>query len=95
VGLTREEAVAYDTASALGGGSPLPDLLYRQAVQTFGEEGTAELINLVGFYCLISVILNGFDVPVPETAGAVRKSSRDATGGLNRLGQPISPAVTS
>ena len=32
-------------------------------MQTFGEEGTAELINLVGFYCLISVILNGFDVP--------------------------------
>ena len=70
VDLTREEAVAYDTASALVAGSPLPDLLYRQAVQTFGKEGTAELINLVGFYCLISVILNGFDVPVPETAGA-------------------------
>ena len=70
VDLTREEAVAYDTASALVAGSSLPELLYRQAVQTFGEQGTAELINLVGFYCLISVILNGFDVPVPETAGA-------------------------
>jgi 4-carboxymuconolactone decarboxylase len=67
--LTREEAVAYDTTSALVAGSPLPDLLYRQAVQTFGKEGTAELINLVAFYCLISVILNGFDVPVPETGG--------------------------
>ena len=67
VDLTRDEAVAYDTTSALVAGSPLPDLLYRQAVQTFGKEGTAELINLVGFYCLISVILNGFDVPVPET----------------------------
>jgi 4-carboxymuconolactone decarboxylase len=70
VDLTREEAVAYDTASALVAGSALPDLVYRRCVLTFGEDGTAELINLVGLYCLVSVTLNGFDVPVPETAGA-------------------------
>lgn len=70
VDLTREEAVTYDTASALVRGSTLPALVYKQAIATFGEEGTAELINLVGLYCLVSVILNGFDVPVPEqTAG--------------------------
>jgi hypothetical protein len=28
---------------------------------------TAELINLVGRYCLVSVTLNGFGVPIPET----------------------------
>lgn len=64
--LTREEAVAYDVASALVSGGVLPDLVYRQAVATFGEYGTAELIFLVGLYCLVSVTLNGFDVPVPE-----------------------------
>jgi 4-carboxymuconolactone decarboxylase len=68
VDLTREEAVAYDTASALVRGSTLPDLVYRQAVLTFGQEGAAELIYLVGLYCLVSVILNGFNVPVPESA---------------------------
>jgi 4-carboxymuconolactone decarboxylase len=64
--LTREEAVAYDVASSLVRGSVLPDLVYRQAVATFGESETAELIYLVGLYCLVSVTLNGFDVPVPE-----------------------------
>ena len=64
--LSREEAVAYDVASALVSGSVLPELVYRQAVATFGEDGTAELIYLVGLYCLVSVTLNGFDVPVPE-----------------------------
>lgn len=64
--LTREEAVAYDVASSLLSGSVLPDLVYRQAVATFGESETAELIYLVGLYCLVSVTLNGFDVPVPE-----------------------------
>ena len=68
VDLGREEAMAYDVASALVRGSTLPELLYRQSVLTFGEDGNAELINLVGLYCLVSVILNGFDVPVPDAA---------------------------
>ncbi|GGF32184.1 hypothetical protein GCM10011611_42960 [Aliidongia dinghuensis] len=66
--LTREEAVAYDLASALVSGGTLPALTYQQAVGLFGEEGTAEFIYLVGLYCMVSVTLNGFDVPVPEAA---------------------------
>lgn len=64
--LGREEAIAYDVASALVDGHTLPELSYRQAVRAFGEQGAAELIHLVGLYCLVSVTLNGFDVPVPE-----------------------------
>jgi len=67
--LTREEAVAYDLAAALGAGGVLPELTYRQAIKQFGEDGTAEFISLVGLYCMVSVTLNGYDVPVPE-AGA-------------------------
>ena len=64
--LTREESIAYDVASALVDGHVLPEITYRQAIGAFGESGAAELIYLVGFYCLVSVTLNGFDVPVPE-----------------------------
>lgn len=64
--LTREEAVAYDLASALVSGGTLPALTYQQAVGLFGEAGTAEFIYLVGLYCMVSVTLNGFDVPLPE-----------------------------
>ena len=64
--LTREEAVAYDMASALVSGGVLPALTYQQAVGLFGADGTAELISLVGLYCMVSVTLNGYDVPVPE-----------------------------
>lgn len=66
--LSREEAVAYDLASALVSGGVLPTLTYKQAVDLFGESGTAEFINLVGLYCMVSVTLNGFDVPVPDDA---------------------------
>jgi len=64
--LTHEEAIAYDVAAALVGGGVLPELNYRLAVQAFGQSGAAELIYLVGLYCLVSVTLNGFDVPIPE-----------------------------
>jgi len=66
VDLTHQEAVAYDMASALVSGGVLPELTYRQAVDLFGENGVSELIYLVGLYCMVSVTLNGFDVPVPE-----------------------------
>jgi alkylhydroperoxidase family enzyme len=64
--LTHDEAVAYDVASSLLHHGTLPELVYRQAAQSFGEHGAAELIYLVGLYCLVSVTLNGFNVPVPE-----------------------------
>ncbi len=66
IGLSKNEEVAYDVANALVGGSPLPDDLYRRAVMAFGEPGAAELFYLVGFYCLVSVTLNAFDVPLPN-----------------------------
>jgi hypothetical protein len=66
VDLTREEAVGYDVAAALVTGGVLPVPTYKQAVDLFGEAGATELIYLVGLYCLVSVTLNGFDVPVPE-----------------------------
>ena len=66
--LSHEEGVAYDVTSALVNGHVLPTLTYSRAVGTFGEDGTKELIYLVGVYCLVSMTLNGFDVPVPDEA---------------------------
>lgn len=64
--LSAEESVAYDVAHALVTGGTLPRPTYDLAVATFGQHGTNELIYLVGFYCLVSMTLNGFNVPVPE-----------------------------
>lgn len=64
--LSAQESVAYDVAFALVNGGVLPEPCYRLAVNTFGQKGTNELIYLVGLYALVSMTLNGFDVPVPE-----------------------------
>ena len=64
--LTADEGAVYDLTAALLAGGGLPELVYRRVVTRFGETATAELIYLVGLYCLVSVTLNGFDVTVPE-----------------------------
>jgi hypothetical protein len=58
--------IAYDVAAAMVGGGVLPELAYRAAVNTFGPHGAADLMQLVGLYCMVSVTLNAFDVPAPE-----------------------------
>ena len=64
--LTRQEGIAYDLAAALVSGGVLPELAWKQGVAEFGLEAMAEFIYLVGLYCMVSITLNGFDVPVPE-----------------------------
>ena len=64
--LSKEENVAFDLAFKLVRGGTLPEPLYRLAVETFRQHGTNELIYLVGLYSLVSMTLNGFNVPVPE-----------------------------
>jgi 4-carboxymuconolactone decarboxylase len=66
--LSREEAVAYDLAAALNRGSPLPGGIFRAGRELFGDRGLAEIVFLVGCFCMISVILNAYDVAVPECA---------------------------
>ncbi len=66
--LTDDESIAFDVASVLTRGAQLPDSTYRAAMAAFGEKGVAEIIYLVGFYCLISVLLNGYDAAVPGRA---------------------------
>ena len=66
--LTDDESLAFDVASVLTRGAQLPDSTYQAALAAFKEEGLAEIIFLVGFYCLISVLLNGYDAAVPGRA---------------------------
>ena len=58
------EATAYDVASELYRTQRLSDATYARAVEHFGQPGVFELIALVGYYTLVSLILNGFNVPL-------------------------------
>lgn len=64
--LDEEEDTAFKVAQALGSGGVLPQPLYDRALRVFGREGASELFYLVGYYCLVAVTLNAFDIRVPE-----------------------------
>jgi alkylhydroperoxidase family enzyme len=61
--LAPDEAVAFDVAYQLCRGGPLPEPTWRLAVATFGNLGAAQLVYLVGVYSLLSMTINGFDIP--------------------------------
>ncbi len=64
--LTEDEAAIYDLAFALVKGGVIPDLLYNRALKTLGHKNLAELIYTIGHYCLVSILLNTYDIPVPD-----------------------------
>ena len=64
--LTDEESMAYDMAAVLNRGHQVPNSTYDAAVAAFGVQGVAEIAYFVGC-CLISSLLNTFDVNLPGT----------------------------
>lgn len=65
--LGDEEAIAHDVARALAAGHILPASTYQRASEILGHAGVGELAFLIGGYCLISMLLNCFDAPTPES----------------------------
>ncbi len=44
----------------------MPKLLYGKAIEMLGEKGVVELVGLLGYYTLVSMTLNTFEVELPE-----------------------------
>jgi len=65
-----EEQTVYDFACELMAQHTVSDVRYQGAVASLGESGVAELVIILGYYTLISMTLNVFEVPLP--AGEVR-----------------------
>lgn len=63
--LDDPERVAYDMAAALNRGGALPETTYRMVLRTFGEQGLAEIVFLVGCFSMVGITLNAFDASVP------------------------------
>lgn len=71
VGATPEftdagDEVVYHFCRMLNQQRKVDEPTYRAVVDVFGEGGVAELINASGFYTLVSMTLNTFEVDLPE-----------------------------
>lgn len=61
---TPEEVLVYDVCMAMQRDHRLPRALYDEAVAAFGERGLVELMAVIGYYTLVSMTLNAFEVEV-------------------------------
>jgi 4-carboxymuconolactone decarboxylase len=67
-GMLEEEAILYDLVSELQRNHSVSDATYDRAVERFGEQGVVETVSLVGYYTMISMILNTARTPLPAGA---------------------------
>tara|TARA_B100001123_G_scaffold411682_1_gene508138 strand:- start:3218 stop:3517 length:300 start_codon:yes stop_codon:yes gene_type:complete len=63
-----EEQLVYDFAINLHDKHSIDEGLYRYAVETLGETSVVDLVGILGYYVLVSMTLNVFEVNVPDGA---------------------------
>jgi len=64
-GMQADEAVVYNFCSELLGTGQVSDTHYKALTDKFGERGAIDLVGAVGYYSLVSMVLNVDRVPLP------------------------------
>lgn len=57
-----DERLVYHLAHSLYHTRRIPQALYAEGVTAFGEAGMVELVGILGYYALVAMTLNAFDV---------------------------------
>ena len=61
-----EERIVYEFATQLHRDHRVGETTYAEAIEAFGEVGTVDLVGILGYYTLISMTLNAFQVQLPD-----------------------------
>jgi 4-carboxymuconolactone decarboxylase len=70
-GMVEEEEILYDLVLELQRNHSVSDRTYERAIDRLGEQGVVETVSLVGYYTMISMILNTARTPLPAGAAPV------------------------
>jgi 4-carboxymuconolactone decarboxylase len=62
----EEDAVYHVSATLLATGK-IPNELYQQGLSALGETGMVELVGILGYYSLVALTLNAFEIGLPES----------------------------
>jgi 4-carboxymuconolactone decarboxylase len=58
------EDLAYRVATSLMNQHRIDSNTYAGALAQFGEDGLIELVTVIGYYCMVSLTLNAFEIPL-------------------------------
>ena len=61
-----DEAAVYDFCTELHLDKNVSEATYQRALSLFGERGVVDLIGISGYYTIVSMTLNVFEVALPE-----------------------------
>lgn len=60
------EQLVYDLVTEYLDTSRVSDATYTRALDLLGERGVLDVVGIIGYYTLVSAVLNVFDVSTPE-----------------------------
>lgn len=67
---TPEQATVHEFSKTLLESRRVSDDLFERAIAVLGQDGVVDLVGILGYYSLISMTINVFDVPLPAGAAA-------------------------
>ena len=65
---TPEQATVHEFSRTLLESQTVSDEVFERAITVLGQEGVVDLVGILGYYSLISMTINVFDVPLPAGA---------------------------
>ena len=69
-GMKDDEAAVHDFCRELHQNKAVSDAAYAAVVRHFGERGVVDLIGVIGYYTLVSMVLNVERHPLPDGVAA-------------------------
>ena len=63
--MSSDETAIYEFVTDLLSSGEVSNAPYSAVMDRFGEHGVMDLVGAVGFYCLVSMVLNVAQVPLP------------------------------
>jgi len=61
-----DEAAVYDFCGELYADGRVSQATYERAVAELGQRGVVDLVGILGYYALVSMTLNVFEMPLPD-----------------------------
>ena len=66
--VNQDEKLVYEFSRELNQNKQVSDATYEAAIKEFGPQGVVELVGLLGFYTLVAMTLNTFELLPPDGA---------------------------